>query len=130
MKSALRTFLCVLFGLLVTLLLVADVHCSTSTSSHNSLGALTYNDNPNRYIEGAVIAESIHEDNKRVFTTLRVQPTHTYGLFTEELTFCGDQAEMFNGVRGPVVITFSKTMHHTWCYDLYSVHQVAEKKLQ
>jgi hypothetical protein len=122
-----------MIAIAVMLYIVACVlpsHCATSSHSHNSYGAVIYQENPNQYLEGAITHADLHKEGKRDFTTIRVQPTNTYNLFTEDITFCGNQAEMFRGMTGDIVITFSKVMHQTWCFELYSVHQVKEKKLQ
>ena len=97
------------------------------TPKPNAFGAVIYRENPNQYLEGSIVSGDIHKDGKRLFTTIRFSPAHTYSLFTDDVTFCGNQADMFDGMTGDIVVTYSKVMHQTWCFDLYSVHKVAEK---
>lgn len=115
------------FMSLIVLATVTSAHCST-TEHKNSLGVPMYQENPNQYLEGSFVNGSIHTDGKREFTTVRFAPTNTYGLFVQEVTFCGDKSDLFNGKRGTLVLTYSRVMHQTWCYDLYSVHEVKEEK--
>jgi hypothetical protein len=103
-------------------------HCDTTAKHSNSLGAVMYTENPIQYLEASVVGGDVHDDGKQQFTTVRFQPTGTYVIFTQDFSFCGDEADTFNGKNGVVVVAFSKVQHHRDCYDLYSVHEVKEEK--
>jgi hypothetical protein len=114
------------FVVLVLLVMAGHSATSSNVKHSNSLGVVQYTENPVQYLEASVVGGSIHGD----FTTVRFQPTGTYSLFTEDVTFCGDQSSKFNGKMGAVVLAFSKVQHHRDCYDLYSVHEVKEEHLE
>jgi hypothetical protein len=126
-QQAFDIFTIAAIALLVIALLSSAHAATTATRKHdNSLGVVVYRDNPNQYLEGAIAGGSVHADGKREFTTIRVNPSHTFMLFTQDITFCGDQSNKLSGMTGDVVLTYSRVMHETWCFDLYSVHQVKE----
>ena len=114
--------------LMLLLCLVATGHCTTTAKHSNSLGALQYTENPLQYLEAAVVSGVVHSEGKQEYTAIRFQPTGTYILYTEDITFCGDEADTFNGKRGVIVVAFSKLQHHRDCFDLYSVHEVKGDK--
>lgn len=90
----------------------------------NSLGAIMYTDNPNTYLMGLVTNVSVHGSDGQVYTTVRIRPTNTYGLYYDEPTFCGNEYRMVTETKGVVVFTYSKVQHRRWCYDLYRVDKV------
>lgn len=120
------------WGFLVWALLVAagvvvllsTAHGAIVAKHDNSLGALMYTDNPNTYLMGLVSNVSVHEDGGIIYTTVRIRPTNTYGLYYDEPTFCGNEYRMVTETKGVVVFTYSKVQHHRWCYDLYRVDKV------
>jgi hypothetical protein len=124
-----------LWGSVITsvLLLASAAHCATTTSK-NSLGFIAYTQRPVQYLEASIVGGSVHDEGtktrSRLLTTVRFQPTNTFGLFTEDWTFCGDVADKINGKAGAVVLSFSSVMHHTDCYDLYTVHEVKTGAIQ
>jgi len=113
----------------VLLILSHHAHCTTTATKHtNTLGTLQYTENPLQYLEASVVGGDVHNNGKQEFTTVRFQPTGTYVLFTQDFSFCGDEADTFNGKNGVVVVAFSKVQHHRDCFDLYSVHEVKGDK--
>jgi hypothetical protein len=121
-----RYWLLILAMLIIMPMIAAHAVVTTTSKHSNSLGVVQYTENPVQYLEASIVGGSIHGD----FTTVRFQPVGTYTLFTEDVTFCGDQSEKFNGKMGAVVLAFSKVQHHRDCYDLYSVHEVKEEPLK
>ena len=105
-------------------------HCSLDKKQHpNSIGAVIYQDNPNAYLEGAITNAVIAKEGDKLYTVIRFRPTNTYDLFTVDLAFCGNEASMFDGKTGVLVITYSKIMHQRDCYDLYRVDPVQDQYL-
>lgn len=45
-------------------------------------------------------------------TNITFQPRYAAESFTENVLFCGNWAEQFNGVEGPVVVTYRRIAHH------------------
>jgi len=115
----------VIMAALLFLAIAPFSHCRTSAPPRdNAFGALIYQDNPNQYLMVQVRSGKIFTRGKRIYTNLSVAPTNTYGLFNQSVTFCGDQSDMFDGKNGVLVLTYSKVMHETDCYDLYRVDTV------
>ena len=105
------------------------IHAATAGKRKDTVAdASIYLQNPNQYLEGSVIDGLIVKDRNRLYTVIRVQPFNTSILFVEDITFCGDEVAKFD-VAGPVVITYSRVMHERDCFDLRSVHQIADQKL-
>lgn len=126
-KSLLILFV---FAVLTLVLLVVSGHCTT-TSRTNSLGILQYQGNPNSYVAGAVLNIAFAGEPRNYGVAVRVQPTGTYTLFTEEYFFCGDPSELFAGKRGPIVLVYETVVHHTvegiGCHELRGVHELKEE---
>lgn len=128
-KTALIGFV-IWVTLMFTAALVPMAHCAIDRKgSSNSFGALIYQDNPNQYLMGSIAEGTVTEYEKRIFTVIRFRPTNTYGLFTQDIPFCGNEASSFEGMSGVLVITFSKVMHNKYCYELYRVDKVMPKEL-
>lgn len=96
----------------------------------NSVGFVQYTDNPYTYKAGAVITGFDIEGKGIV---LRIQPTGTYHLFTEDLLFCGDPVEMVEGKHNPVVLTYETVAHRTiqgvGCHRLVNVMEIKTENI-
>lgn len=114
------------FVVLVVFVFSGLSHGAVSKKQSNSLGALMYQDNPNTYLMGLVTNVAVHETDGQMYTTVRIRPTNTYGLYYDEPTFCGNEFRMVTETKGVVIFTYSKLMHRRWCYDLYRVDKVEE----
>jgi len=125
---------------LIGVALVALI-CLLSIFSHgavgkqhvNSIGTPMYMDNPFTYKAGAIIAVAYVANGKGL--AVRVQPIGTYGLFTEDILFCGTPTESFLNMTNPMVLTYrtraNKMIDYVGCHDLISVYSLKPKeKLQ
>lgn len=109
---------------------------TTSTQHHNSLGVVQYVDNPNAYIEGSIKCreqDACGEVRRggKIVTELNFNPSHTYALYSEKISFCGGVADSFQGKTGVLVVTYRRSVHETpggvACHDLVGVHRVQEE---
>lgn len=119
--------------LLFIVLSLGNAHAATTATRHNnSLGVIQYVDNPFTYKEGAV-QQGFDIQNGRAMV-LRVQPTGTYHLFTEDLLFCGSPRYLLEGKHNPMVLTYETVEHRTiegvGCHNLVSVHEVTKEELK
>lgn len=116
--------------LLLALILWASVLNAAVSKHTNSLGVLQYTENPYSYMYGSVAGGSLLNIEGKKFTSVSFQPSHTYGLFTEQVLFCGDESAAF--LKGPIVVTYEKVAHTAvagiGCHNLLSVDQVMGKK--
>lgn len=136
MRNALptpRAFLFI-FGILVVITVaISTGHCTPTKVHTNSLGVTMYQDNPNAYLEGAILGGSIVGSGHNIGTNLRLQPSHTYSLFTQELLICGGPSEELAkaSIGGPLVLTYEVQAHRMvngiGCHDLVGIDVVAAK---
>jgi hypothetical protein len=107
------------------LLLVNAAHCSTGDKHPNSLGTLSYNDNPLMYEAVRTIAEVTEVDGNM---NLRVKPVGTYMLYDDIVLLCGMPVEKFSGVTEPFLMTYERRAHHmvrgVACHDLLQVNSI------
>lgn len=119
--------------ILLVMLLMGTAHCAVTSKPHdNSLGVLQYQENPNTYVEGAVMEASIIDKNAVV---VRVQPRGTYGLYTEDIMFCPGAIPKLQGKANPMVLVYERTSHQLvgglGCHNLKYVDEVRfTKELQ
>jgi hypothetical protein len=123
------------FAITAFILIVSSFGNATVTKHQdNAVGFIAYSQRPVQYLEASVVGGSVHDEGTktrpRLLTTIRFQPTGTYGLFTEDFTFCSDVSDKFNDKSGVIVLAFSSVMHHSDCYDLYSVHEIKTEPIQ
>jgi hypothetical protein len=128
----LRVFI-LLWCLVTFSILAADLsHCST-VSKKNSLGAVVEYVNPNAYLYGNIVDGSILGDTD-LYTNVRFQPFHTFLLYTETVLFCGDRSKQFDGMTGPIVVTYKKQAHTLYqgvaCHEFVSVEHVVAKEVR
>lgn len=107
--------------------------------SHNNLGAEVYSINPNVYLYGSLACRTedactVMQHGDKIVTNVRINPAHTYSLFDEGLTLCGNVGDAFDGIgAGPIVITYRRVSHQLVngiaCHDLLSVHKVETKSV-
>jgi hypothetical protein len=88
-----------------------------------------YQDNPYTYKAGAITTVS-RVDGALV---VRMQPTGTYALFTEDIMLCdyvngGDIVNAFIGKKNPMVLTYGTQAHRTvqgvGCHQLVRVDEL------
>jgi len=123
-------------GLVVVLLVMAfPAHCSTSAPRHdNSLGVVIPYDNPFVYNFGNIQSGTVIRDRKsdRLATNIQFQPYGTFELYSEQLLFCGNAADDFRGMTGPIVLTYERVAHTmvggVACHNLLNVTKVTAEK--
>jgi hypothetical protein len=107
------------------LLLVNAAHCSTTKPQTNSLGTLSYNDNPLMYEAVQTIAEATEVDGNM---NMRVKPVGTYMLYDDIVLLCGMPVEKFSGVTEPFLMTYERRAHHmvhgVACHELLQVNSI------
>ena len=109
------------------LLLANAAHCQpvTTKPQTNSLGTLSYNDNPLMYEAVQTIAEVTEVDGNM---NLRVKPVGTYMLYEDIVLLCGLPTEKFNGVTEPFLMTYRRQSSHmvrgVACHDLLRVDSI------
>jgi hypothetical protein len=99
----------------------------------NVLSAVSPDQNPYNYIYGSVVKGNLIRDDKgRYAINVTFQPRYASELFTENVLFCGNRADVFNGIEGPVVVTYKRVPHQLVqgvpCFDLVTVDQIDAKK--
>ena len=110
------------------LLLANAAHCQpvTTKPQTNSLGVVSYTENPNLYILGNVVEGFDISDGAAL--NLRIQPLGTYALFTQDILMCGMPTEKFNGVTEPILMTYRRQSSHrvrgVACHDLLRVDSI------
>jgi hypothetical protein len=129
-KWAARIILAIMFGLMLSFF-VALAHGTTS-GRRNTFGAVIFDHNPNQYMYGSIAGGNVIGDNEdHLFTNVRFQPSHTFMLYNETILFCGNQADKFANMGGPIVVTYRSVSHQMYkgiaCHDLISVDRVESK---
>jgi hypothetical protein len=111
------------------LLLVNAAHCSTGDKHPNSLGTLSYNDNPLMYEAVQTIAEVTEIDGNM---NMRVKPVGTYMLYDDIVLLCGMPIDKFSGVTEPFLMTYRRQSSHmvqgVACHELLRVDQIVSKE--
>ena len=109
------------------LLLANAAHCQPATTKPqtNSLGTLSYNDNPLMYEAAQTIAEVTEIDGNM---NLRVKPVGTYMLYDDIILLCGMPIDKFSGVTEPFLMTYRRRSSHmvrgVACHDLLRVDSI------
>jgi len=121
-----------LIGLLLVVLAFATAaHCRTA-NQQNSFGAVISDDNPNIYMFGSVVGGAVVQCGKGYCTNVTFNPHLTSTLHTESVLFCGDAADTFNGLRGPLVVTYrrqaSRQINGIGCHNLETVYAIQETR--
>ena len=116
--------------LLTAILFASATLYGVVSKHHNSLGVVSYESNPYTYKIGSVIAGFDIDDGKG--TVIRLQPLATYNLFSEDILFCGDPTDTFDGLHNPVAITYETMVHRTvrgiGCHELIRADELKDKK--
>jgi hypothetical protein len=123
------------FGLaLIILLMTLPAHCATSAPRHdNGLGVVIEYTNPYIYDFGNIQSGAVGQDTKtdKLLTVIQFQPFRTFELFTEQLAFCGNRAEDFKGMNGPIVVTYKRVSHEliggVACHELIAVTKITKE---
>jgi hypothetical protein len=105
-----------------------------SSSSESSTAAKTpdqippaYQDNPYQYLYGIVVKAEVFRLGDQLFTNLEVKPVQTYLVFSQSVTFCGNQEGKLDfAASQAVVMVYSRVMHRRGCFDLLRI-DVVEK---
>lgn len=118
-------------SLLLLLVLLYTGLAEAAISKHsNSLGTISYESNPYRYIAGSITTGFDIDDGKGM--VLRIQPMATYNLFTEDLFFCGNPIDKLVDKHNPLVITYETTSHRAvrgvGCHELIRADELKETK--
>src|SRR5208337_2609762 len=129
MKGTDVAWILVLWCLL--LLVVGIAHCTTSQKHSNSIGTVSYQKNPYTYLSGAVT--EVFDIENRKGLVVRVQPTATYSLFTEDVLLCNSPIEMLQGKTNPMVLTYETRAHKTiqdiGCHVLVRVEEIKHEEI-
>ena len=85
--------------------------------------------NPYSYMYGMVSRGNvIRDDHGHYATNITFQPRYASGVFVETIFFCGNHSGVFNGVSGPIVVTYKREAHQMVrgvpCFDLVSVDRI------
>lgn len=113
----------VILGLTVVL-----SHCST-TSPHNSLGAVIEQYPPVVYLLGSPAVVNVLEDNGAYYTNVLFKPFGSFMLDDHSVLFCGDQLELFKdgGLRALAYFRASSRAYRgVGCHNLYKVLSVPQ----
>ena len=106
----------------------------TAKNRQNSLDVNEVYTNPNTYLFGAIVDGAIIRGDRdgEFYTSIRVQPYHTAALYDENVLFCGNVGDEFNGKSRVVVLTYETRAHTLFkgiaCHELTSVFEVQEPK--
>ena len=118
---------------LVLLMLIAPAHCSIAQQARpqtNGIDYVPYMTNPNIYIVGLVVGGGITKDSKgNLYTTVVLQPSDTFALYTQSILLCGNQAGQLNGkTSNPLVLVYRRQSTHKYngvgCQELESVYEL------
>jgi hypothetical protein len=108
------------------LIMSASSMCSTGARTSNEI-LPAYQDNPYQYLYGITVKARVFRLGDQLFTNLEVKPVQTYLVFSQSVTFCGDQEDKLDlSTSQPVVLVYSRVMHRRGCFDLLRV-DVVEK---
>ncbi len=130
MKKVIASFVILALTFMVlAAVLIATGHASVSGNQSKLLREpYEVYQNPYRYLLALPIDGQILESK---YTVIRFQPYATPEIYDETLLFCGDVTPMFEGKRGPMVITYrvraSQMYKGIACHDLINVFEVSAK---
>ena len=117
--------LAILFGLLAVT--AAEGHCAVGRA--NSLGVEIMADNPNVYMFGSIVDGTVLGNVHKQATNIRFNPSHTPMLYSENILFCGNQAEKFSDQPGPVIVIYRRAAPALYegiaCHQLVAVVPVS-----
>ena len=92
----------------------------------NTIGTPMYETNPYTYLAGNTT--EVFDIESRKGLVVRVQPLHTYELFTEDILFCGSPVEKFLQKKNPMVLTYrikaSRMVEGIGCHELVRVDEL------
>ncbi len=96
---------------------------------HSDFATDGYDQFPLSYIYGSVVDKNLIRDARGKYATnITFQPRYASESFTQNVLFCGNLADRFNGVEGPVVVTYGRIAHKMVkavpCFDLLNVDRV------
>ena len=123
---------------LVTLLSTFSLPANGDVAHHdrrNALPASDYKQNPYSYVYGSIVERDIIRGDKGQYgTNIAFQPRYASEVFIESVLFCGDRADMFRNVEGPVVVTYRRVAHklvrNVPCFELVTVDRIESSQEQ
>ena len=115
--------------LVLAAVLIATGHASTTRERPNSIGAINEYNNPYTYLLALPVDGQILEGK---YTNIRLQPYGAAAFYDVSILFCGDVTGMFDGKKGPLVLTYRIQASHVYrgvaCHDLLSVFEIPTKE--
>ena len=106
-------------------LLACPVAHGATTSKKNSLGSVSYQNNP--YVYQAV-GHILEVHNVEGNLSLRVNPLYTYMLYDENVLLCGLPIDKFGKVFGAFLMTYERQAHRSvngvGCHELLKVDPI------
>ena len=101
----------------------------------NGLPASDYVQNPYSYVYGSIVERDLIRGDKGQYgTNIAFQPRYASEVFIERVLFCGDRADMFRNVQGPVVVTYRRLAHKMVrdvpCFELVTVERIESSQEQ
>ena len=116
---------CIILGLFAVT--TAEGHCAVGRV--NSLGVEIMADNPNVYIFGSIVDGTVLGNGHKQATNIRFNPARTPMLYSENVLFCGNQAEKFSNQPGPVIVIYRRAAPALYegiaCHQLIAVVPVS-----
>lgn len=121
----------VAIGLVFSMLFVTGSNGEVQKQKPNTFGTVSYFENPNTYMYGAIVGGAFVQSDKRIGTNLMFQPAHTFLLFTQSVLFCGNIGPSVKGNIGtPVVVTYETKAHEMVngiaCHNFVSINKVED----
>lgn len=120
--------LAVLCALVFSVTLLAGTPTAKPQVAADTIPAIAgYKQNPYQYRYGNVQDAKIFQYHGHYLTNLMFKPAGTYLLFSESITFCGNQGTKLDFTKNDIVVLiYSRVMHRTDCYDLLRI-DIVEK---
>jgi hypothetical protein len=111
--------------LVLTLMAAKGAFGATTNSRKNSLGTVSYQDNPYIYLAADKVLDAADVEGN---LNLRLHPMWTYMLFDQQVLFCGMPLDKMEGVAVPFVITYERRSHRmvqgVGCHNIQKIDSV------
>jgi hypothetical protein len=116
-------------GLAVLVMILAPRSESATGPKKSKPTFAYYLDNPYQYLYGNVVNARMFRRGDQQFTNVEVKPVQTYPMFSQYVTFCGNQEDKLDLTTSePVVLVYSRIMHRRDCFDLLRVDVVQKAR--
>lgn len=127
MKRDCRVVLVLVRAAVVLVMAPASESATAPKKSKSELAY--YQDNPYQYLYGNVVNARLFRHGDQQFTNVEVKPVETSPMFTQFVTFCGNQGDKLDLTTSePVVLVYSRIMHRRDCFDLLRVDVVQKAR--